>query len=339
MILTVIYLGNKLPKYVLSNLEYLKATFPDEDLYFISDCRKSIAKANQKGIKTWLAPNPEMQWQGVRAELDHPLEFRDGFWFKTLARIFVLNSFMQVHQNQEVLQIEADVFLFPSFPISKFIDLNVEISFPMESYDRGIASILYLKNHKISEKLTDIALIEFENNKNLTDMLLLGNIAHSRLLNFLPLPTLPNDMQNALNDANAFGLVCNNSINTSGVFDGISVGQYLLGIDPRNSRGLLKLYRSQSSHAINVNNLTLGLNIDENVVLKDSGRDILVFNLHNHAKDLRLYKGKSRKKLLQKRVKSSGQGEIQELVIKVFLVSVFKSIIRKVRNGLHQQKI
>lgn len=338
LILTVIYLGKKLPRYVSDNLEYLRTTFPNDDLYFISDSPRSIARANKIGIKTWLAPDVDEQWKDVRARMAHPMEFRGGFWFKTLARIFVLNSFMQLHPDQSVLQIEADVFLFPNFPLIKFKGLEADIAFPMESSKAGIASLLFLKNHVTSEQLMNIALREIEKNRELTDMLLLGKVALSHEMNFLPLPTLPSHMKSALNEPDAATLICSDTLNLSGVFDGISVGQYLLGIDPRNSRGSLILHRSQASHAINVDKLIINIDNNGNILLTHPEGDASVYNLHNHAKDLKLYKASTRKRLLEKRVNSSTQGESQEFVTAIFVLAVFKAIMRRVQNGLRRIK-
>ena len=213
MILTVIYLGNKLPTYVVRNLEYLKNTFLEDEIYFISDSEKSVRKASKIGVKTWLAPHPEEQWKDVRESLNHPMGFRDGFWFKTLARIFVLNSFMQFHPGVSTLQIEADVFIFPNFPLSAFRELDAEIAFPMESYRMGIASLLFLKDHQVSAKLVEFALNEISNNGQITDMSLLGKVAHSNKLKFLALPTLPRELRNALNEPESVNLVCNDSLN------------------------------------------------------------------------------------------------------------------------------
>lgn len=339
MILTVVYLGNKLPTYVVRNLEYLKNTFLEDDIYFISDSEKSVKKASNVGVKTWLAPHPEDQWKDVRESLNHPMGFRDGFWFKTLARIFVLNSFMQLHPGVPTLQIEADVFIFPNFPLSAFRELNAEIAFPMESYRMGIASLLFLKDHKASAMLVEFALNEISNNDQITDMSLLGKVAHSNKLKFLALPTLPRELRNALNEPESINLVCNDSLNISGVFDGISVGQYLLGIDPRNSRGSLILHRAQTTHAINSEKLKLSLDNKENLVMKGAKIESVIYNLHNHAKDLRLYDSYSRKSLLEKRVDSAKHGEIQEFVFRIFALAVFKAIARKVSHGIHRTKI
>ena len=332
LILTVIYLGNKLPKYVLRNLAYLQSTFLEDEIYFISDSEKSLSKASKTGVKTWRAPDPDKQWQLERESLSHPMGFRDGFWFKTLARIFVLNSFMQLHPDRPILQVEADVFLFPYFPISKFRDLEVDIAFPMESNQMGIASLLFLHSHKVSEILSNLIIKVIQDDGHLTDMSLLGKVAHSKILEFSPLPPLPISMQEALNEPDALQLVCNNTLGVEGVFDGISVGQYLLGIDSRNSRGVRILHRSQPSHAINPDKLVIGLDDKENLILEGETENLLIYNLHNHAKDLRLYKASSRKKLLKSRVASSRGGERHELEFKILALALYGAIARRVKH-------
>ena len=338
MILTVIYLGKYLPKYVLKNLKYLKTTFNQEEIYFISDSPKSIKKAQKLGVKTWLAPDPNNQWREFRESLDHPMHFRDGFWFKTMARIFVLDSFLQLHPNNSCLQVEADVFLFPNFPISQFHNLDAEIAFPMESKEMGIASLLFLKNHKMSSALASLALTNINENGKVTDMSLLGKVANSEILDFAPLRTLPEQLHTAINQPESKQIICKNQLEIPGVFDGITIGQYLLGIDPRNSKGKLILHRRQESHAINPEKLNLGLDLNKTIVLETPYGNVPVYNLHNHAKDLKLYATSSREKLLENRINSSKNGEKHEFKFKVFIAVASKAFKRRYFSGFSKVK-
>jgi len=333
LILIVIYLGSKMPKYVLRNLEYLQDTFPDYEIFFISDSKKSIRIAAETGVSTWLTPNPDEVWKESRDLLNHSLAFREGFWFKTLARIFVLDSFLKQHPDTPCLQIEADVFLFPNFPFAEVSQLKAEISFPMESNEMGIASLLYLQDHNAASVLANWAMQTIQMDGRTTDMSFLGLVAHSETLAFEPLCTLPIQMQNALNQPEAVSIVCTNKLNVPGVFDGITIGQYLLGIDPRNSRGIRILHRRQDSHAINPEKLFFALDNEGNLVLTGEKENAFVYNLHNHAKDLRVYSAPSRRKLLEKRIKSSRHGEKKEFLLAVFILAALKAIERRVRLG------
>ena len=267
----------------------------------------------------------------MRGILDHSMSFRNGFWFKTLARFFVLDLFMQFHPDKPCLQIEADVFLFSSFPISEFRQLNVEIAFPMESKDRGIASLLYLKNHTASGMLAAFAIETVKLNPETTDMSLLGLLAHSQKMNFLALQTLPEDMWGSLYQPEARELVCNNDLDLPGVFDGITIGQYLLGIDPRNARGIRVLHRPQPSHAIDPSKLLLELDVEGNLVVSGPSGSSRIYNLHNHAKDLRIYSKNSREKLLKKRLISVKDGEQKEIIFKLVAEALVKSFQRRIR--------
>lgn len=334
LILAVIYLGSNLPKYVIRNLEYLRDTFKSDEIYFISDSKKSIQRATNIGVKTWHCPDPGIEWGGYRDRLDHPIGFRDGFWFKTLARFFVLDSFMQIHPGLPCLQIEADVFLFPYFPVSHFYDLEAEIAFPMESSKMGIASLLYLKNENVSSSLTKFALAAINDDGHVTDMSLLGKIAISDVFQFLPLPTLPNYMSDAINQPEAIDLICDETNYFSGVFDGISVGQYLLGVDPRNSRGFRLVHYRQISHAINPEKLNFMFDENDHLRLGEAHEDSVVYNIHNHAKDLRIYEETARKKLLLKRIASSKNGRKSEFILSIFISSILKSLVRRLNDAI-----
>jgi hypothetical protein len=229
--------------------------------------------------------------------------------------------------------------MFANFPVSKFQELDVDIAFPMESSQMGIASLLYLKNHEVSKKLTEMALSSISVNPRITDMSLLGKVAHSKELKFLPLPTLPGEMQDALVDPEAAELVSATSMELKGVFDGISLGQYLLGIDPRNSRGVLILHRSHSSHAIDPSKLNVRLDSNGLLVLQGKSNYSYVYNLHNHAKDLRLYTPVSRQRLLQKRITSSVLGERREFILSEFLLAGFGSFKRRIRSRLRKVQV
>lgn len=334
LILAVIYLGKELPRYVLKNLRYLRDTFPEYNTYFISDSKLSLQEASKVGVMTWLAPNPDEHWKEVRRNLSHEMSFRKGFWFKTLARIFVLNSFMQVHTNEPCLQIEADVFLFPNFPIAKFRSLDAEIAFPMESSQMGIASLLFLRNHRAAETLMNFAIDQTLIDSKTTDMSLLGLIANTKLLRFAPLRTLPIELQSALTQPEAVHLVCEDSLDDHGVFDGITLGQYLLGIDPRNSRGTRILFQRQHSHAINPEKLSFTLDADKNLWIENPYGNSPVYNLHNHAKDIRVYKTSSRNKLLKNRIKAAKKGEKREFMMRIFIKSAVKAVRRRAINGI-----
>jgi hypothetical protein len=169
-------------------------------------------------------------------------------------------------------------------------------------------------------------------------MSLLGKVANSEILDFAPLRTLPEQLHSAINQPESKQIICKNQLEIPGVFDGITIGQYLLGIDPRNSKGKLILHRRQESHAINPEKLNLGLDPNNTIILETPEGNVPIYNLHNHAKDLKLYKTSSREKLLKSRVISSRNGEKHEFKFKVFVVVVSKAVERRYFSGFRKIK-
>jgi hypothetical protein len=332
LIIAIIYLGTNLPKYVSRNLRYLRDTFPEREIVFISDSKKSLQKASIEGVDTWLAPHPEIYWKHLKEKLQHPMSFRDGFWFKTLARIFVLDLFLSENPNVSCLQVEADVFLFKNFPFRNFERFDADISFPMESSKMGIASLLFLKNSNASKTLVHMAIEAIEQDGQITDMSLLGRVAHSIQLNFSPLPTIKKSFAGALTGTTETELFCSEQLGSSGVFDGITLGQYLLGVDPRNSRGFLFLHKQQKTHAINAEMLNFKYECTDELEIFNNQESVSIYNLHNHSKDLRLYNEKSRDKLLKKRVKSAIHGEQKKFIPNSFLEAIWKSVRRRLQE-------
>jgi hypothetical protein len=332
LIITIIYLGTNLPRYVLRNLRYLRNTFPEKDIVFISDSKKSLKKASIEGVDTWLAPHPEIFWKDLKEKLQHPMSFRDGFWFKTLARIFVLDLFLSENPNVSCLQVEADVFLFKNFPFRNFEGFEADISFPMESSQMGIASLLFLRNSNASRTLVNMAIEAMEQDGQITDMSLLGRVAHSTQLNFSPLPTLKRSFAGALTETTQTELFCSEELGSSGVFDGITLGQYLLGIDPRNSRGFLILHKQQKTHAVKAEILSFKYERKDELQISNNQESVDIYNLHNHSKDLRLYNEKSRDRLLKKRIKSAIHGERKEFRPNSFLEAIWRSFQRRLKE-------
>lgn len=332
VVIAIIYLGKKLPKYVLRNLRYLRDTFPAKKIVFISDSKRSLKSASLEGVDTWLAPHPEIYWKDLKKKLQHPMSFRDGFWFKTLARFFVLDLFLREKSGTSCLQVEADVFLFKNFPFENFEGFDADISFPMESSQMGIASLLFLKDSKASNILVNMAVDAINQDGQITDMSLLGRVAHSKQLNFSPLPTLRRSFFSALTVTTESQLFCSEQLGLAGVFDGITLGQFLLGVDPRNSRGFLILHRQQQTHAVNAKMLSFKYERKDKLQIFNDQESADVYNLHNHSKDLRIYKEKSRDRLLKKRVKSAIHGERKEIILSVFLEVIIKSAQRRLKN-------
>ena len=327
MEISIVYLGNKIPKYLLQNLKYMHSTFPNSKLVFISDSEQSISRVSNLGIKTWKFNGMNENLYSLRSHLNHDWKFRNNFWFYTFARFFAIEEYMALNPHNRHLHIEGDNLLFKSFPFDFFSQLESEMAFPMVSNIAGAASVLFLKNHQAALKLVNFTIEEIKRNSNITDMTILGRILEYPSIDTFVLGSVPANQKNLVKSSFEEKLFCPN-MGINGFFDAASHGQYLLGVDPRNSRGLLKLnYSSDTSGSDNekINYLYIdgkvGALVDQDV--------FELYNLHNHAKDVRLFNDKKRDKFLSERIVNSKNGEYTELNIFIFIQLLFFALKRR----------
>jgi hypothetical protein len=306
--------------------------FPNGNLVFISDSEKSISQVSKLGIRTWKFNGLNENLYSLRRHLSHDWEFRNNFWFYTFARFFAIEEYMSLNPDYRHLHIEADNLLFENFPFDFFNQLESEIAFPMESKIAGTASVLFLKNHSAASKLVRFTSDEIKRNSNVTDMTILGRILEDVSIDSFVLGTVPANQKNMVKERFDDKLFCPN-MGIKGFFDAASHGQYILGIDPRNSRGLLKL--NYSSDTSGVDNERFDYFYNDGKVGAVVNQDFLqLYNLHNHAKDLRLFKNDSRNKLLKKRIVKSKYGEYTEVSFSILIQMVFKATKRRFKKVL-----
>jgi len=141
--------------------------------------------------------------------------FRSGFWQLASYRFRVLLAYMKKYNIENIIHLENDVMVFENMENIPFHD-RTKILLTMDNPNRCIPSIMFLPNHRVLEK----CMACFQSHKN--DM---ENWAISFNKNKdLHIDTLP------------IGISCKNHPHYGGaIFDAAAIGQYLGGIDPRNT--------------------------------------------------------------------------------------------------------
>ena len=328
MNVSIVYLGNQLPEYLLKNLKYLSGTFPQQNLVFISDSDKSLQSVSRIGVATWKFQGLAKVIETYRESLRHDWEFRSNFWFNTLARYFAIDAYMSEHPGDSHLHLEADNYLFPNFPFDYFRNLETQLAFPMESDEMGVASVLFIPNLHALKILIDTSVKEIRENPFATDMTILGKIANSKEYLSSKLRVLPKELQGTMKNTN-YPSHFSSAAPFPGVFDAISHGQFLLGVDPRNFRGVRKVFAVQASHAVNPTEITYQIRGENELCILREGKFWPIYNLHNHAKDLRLYSSSKRLKLLTRRIGQMKSGERSEFLLPFFLKALFGALKRR----------
>ena len=309
-----VYIGeSKLPAYVLNNLSNTKSRFPEIDMVFISDNTKSLQKVSDLGISVWRCKNQASTNSEAMNSMDHPMDFRSGFWFSTLARFFAIEEFMESNSENEILQIEADVWLSKNFPFNRFIGLSEELAYPMESVDRGAASVLYVGSIDAIKRFNSYCKNALKESPNSTDMTLLGEYLADNPDRVLALPTAPDE--SSFKDFTPQDLAIRSSSSYThfqGVFDPLTYGMHLFGIDAKNNRGVLKLYSDTPIHILDIRKLDFET-LEGEVIGKYRNQRFNIYNLHIHSKNMRIFRNASSQQEMNKLISTRKKYEISQL--------------------------
>ena len=211
-------------------------------------------------------------------------EFRGGFWHHTSARFFAIHSFMLKYGVQNVIHIENDVLLYYDCNktllealLETLIGSN-KLHIPFDTYERNIASIVYIPNHEIFGQILE----HYDFGKN--DMYNFSEIRKKTgLINNLPI-----FVSQTTNAERAFV--------TNGykkyIFDAAAIGQLIGGVDPRNAGGDTRGFMNETC-VIKYNDegeifwkIIEGFN---KPFIRVKGVEVPIFNLHIHCKNLALY--------------------------------------------------
>lgn len=317
MILVFVYLGTTIPKYVTANMSQLMSRFPNYDLVFIGDDPKSCKKVSDLGFRTWLSPDPESAWELNRYSLSHNPDFREGFWFKTLARFFALNEFLKASPNASCLLIESDVWVSPTFPMDQFEHADFQIAYPLTTATQGVASTLFVKSQSQMQHFLDFSVEEVRRDPNSSDVTILAEYNKhfpERVLILPSGPTSTSAYNPGFQDLEPSLMSKQNPFQNQ-IFDGSTWGQFLTGEEPRNSWGFRMMYHLQLHHAVNPSYFDFK-HAQKKLIATYQGVEHVINSLHIHSKDTRVFLNES---FVENRVRAYKGIESKEIVWKYFI--------------------
>ena len=332
MIIALVYLGPKTPKYVYKNLLHIKRIFPEQDLVFISDCTKSIKKCESLGIKAWIFQDNVDESEKLKNHSILPMDFRDGFWYSTTARFFALEAFMSENPNAQVIQFESDVWIAPNFPFSKFegLEKNIDIAFPLETEFTGAASVLYIRDADAAKAFCSETRKIMFSEANATDMTILGRLYKENSVKCLILPSLPPGSPgiNPVAKPECEQLITAGADYFGGVFDAVTYGLYLMGEDPRNHRGKLVRFRRQEGHLVHCDKMIFESNRHSLSIVNQKRTPL--FNVHIHSKSHVAWRESFMNITLQKIIKDSRLGMSARRDHSLTIILAIKSLKRRI---------
>ena len=332
MIIVFAHFNSPLPKHLTLNLKRTIQLFPQHEIYLLTNLNPVSIKINKLKVFGY---KPNTRWFELESTLSHDREFRNNFWFTSLARFIALAEFSQIH-NREMLHIESDVIISHYFPFDDFREISAWFSFPVVNKSMGIASCLFIKNPEAAAYLSKLTISMAKKDGNVTDMHVLGEITKKDSYFFQLLPTSP-PLKNALPSASESHLdsIYKSTLLFKGFFDGFDLGMYLFGDDPRNKRGFSFVRKFDTRFYLDASELSFVLNNDRDfpyVFDPFKNTFIPIFTLHIHSKNLKIFNPAIGPKIIKKAIIDSKKGPRTKFYPTIFISRLTKAAKRRLRR-------
>jgi len=203
--------------------------------------------------------------------------FRQGFWRAASLRFFYIHNYARQQGLQDIFHIEYDNMIYQDFTVFLPAFQTRRCWCVIDSPTRCIPSFLYWRN---SDAVFDVVLsllAAAPHGKN--DMEVLAHHAqkYPKAVGLLPIVTrdYPN-VHPAFSSA---------SILFGHLFDGAAVGQYIGGVDPRNTPGDSHGFINETT-AFRCDRVTLEWRRGDDGLVRPFMNGYPLVNLHMHSKDL-----------------------------------------------------
>lgn len=331
MEIVFVHFGSFPPKHLIKNLNRTCKFFPDTTVTLITDAKfdNLITHNNFQRYDFQLGTD----YRHVDRQMNHPKDFRNNFWFTSLARLIALCDYV-IEKENPILHIESDVLVSQDFPLESFDSCDRSLAYTMVGHKSGVASILWLRDVNAAKNLRNYIYLQVQLDPMTTDMKVLGHFQWEfpdkvrilasfpiRQFNLQPLVSAP-IIQDMIYTEKLFG----------GYFDAADAGQYLLGDDPRNNRGKKFLRRELETSFFKPSHVKFSYSKARNFLNIASEEVNRYFSLHIHSKSDSMFVEGKLGSLLLRAVENQSCPEKQVLVPAVFLSSIKNALIRRVRK-------
>lgn len=316
-----VHLGTDIPYWLTPNIRDHELRFKNDVVTVVND--DNVArKLSDAGVAVWMWNRTKPQTR-VFAGDARTLAFRDGFWQKTSDRFLALADF-QAETARPILQVETDSILFNKIRDVDFSVMGEKTCFPLASWKHGLGSVVFFPSADCSRKLAEHFLAEKSpaaNSTSVNDMTRLASYYRNNPSDVCVLPTGFSSLEGNLfgNDPEFMRVSSANLESFGGVFDALTIGEFVAGHDSRNGRGFRKIGSNSPGFFPTQPAFHYSLAGDDLYVQGTNSEEKLpVYNLHVHSKQLAFFSQKSRPNMLRKRLAKQDQGSYWEFDFRGF---------------------
>jgi hypothetical protein len=290
-----------LPAYCIDTVHQTRLFFDGPIYFIINDMGSSFIPTLRDKYNVTIIPYSDVEDKSFYKDIVNPyrhkfvivpgLKGREGLFIHSFERFFLLNNLMKLHTLSNVFFMELDNLIYDSPLIWLDSFRTKQMSYMFDNYDRSSSGIAYIKNTHILKKFLEYC-NEYilHSNEFLTEMTALYRFWEKNKEDVQILPTHWLDTKYPSQTYESFSLY-NNTI-----FDALSIGIYITGIDPCHTNGVLKTGIKNPFALIDYTVYKYKWELDSqnrNIPYILNGNDWLqVNNLHVHSKNLKPYLSK-----------------------------------------------
>lgn len=316
--IVLIYLNNRITKYIQQNLKLLSKTFPNRRIVLLSNNENNRRRVPKySNISFYLLTNFEQQYSELTDQSNLPRNFRNGFWISTIARFKALEIFMLQEGEKSVFHIEADVLLLPNFPFDCKVFEEPKLAFPYVSQDVAAASVFYVGEVSVLTDFNNFIRKSIADEPGITDMKILGNYGSIK-------------QDQVVRLYSGFGEI----VNTCGnhIFDAATFGMYLTGQDPRNSKGFVRTYFDVDDHAVKPSKIIFNYNEKKEAVVRLGDKNYTLANLHVHSKQSKYFSKNRSEKLIRMAIVDEYKHQKMTFSFEIWSGMVINYLARRIRK-------
>lgn len=238
MFIALSFIG-KLPKYIIYCIFQIRIFFKGEVYLIINDLNSEylnkITKYNIKIIKYEDVISHELNEviskNYHKFKIEYGLKGREELFIRSIERFFLLHNLMKNNNLIHCLFLELDNLIYYN-PEDLLVEFEkFELCYMFDNYDRCSSGLMFVRDFKSLEGFLKYN-IDFINNSNefLNEMTTLYRYYILNKDKVQILPTYIYDEKYPSITFENFGKYCS-------LFDALSIGSYLLGVDPYHTNG------------------------------------------------------------------------------------------------------
>ena len=316
--IVLVYLNNRITKYIQENLKLLSKTFPNRRIVLISNNENNRRRVPRySNLRFYLLTNFEQEYSDLTDNSNLPRNFRNGFWISTIARFKALEIFMLQEGEKTAFHMEADVLLLPNFPFDCTIFEESKLAFPYVSEQVAAASVFFVGKVSVLTDFNNFIKKSISDEPNITDMKILANYGSLKEDKVVRLYSGFGDIKNA----------CNKHI-----FDAATFGMYLTGQDPRNSKGFVRTYFDLDDHVVKPSKVAFNYNEKNEAVVKVGDTSYTLANLHVHSKQSKFFSQHRSEKLIRRAIVNERKKQRKTFSLEIWFGMVIKYLVRRIRT-------